>query len=232
MQHVERSNHTVHMNSINTNQNSPRLLDQLRTAIHYKHYSRATEKAYVYWVRFYIRFHNLQQPAKMGAEEVESFLKFLRDDRDISSSTHNQALSAILFLYREVIKKDLPWLEKVTRPTKPKRLPVVLTKQEISAVFTRLSSTHLILAQLLYGTGVRIMEALQLRTKDIDFDHHCIVVRGGKGDKDRVVMLPQTLLVPLKRQLGYAHALWSLDRANLLPNYRNTPKASLIPSNI
>lgn len=195
------------MNSINKPQNSPRLLDQLRTAIRYKHYSYATEKAYVYWVRFYIRFHNLQHPAKLGAAHVETFLKFLSTQRNVSSSTHNQALSALLFLYREVLKQDIPWLKEVSRPAKPKRLPVVLTRQEVNNVFTNLEGTHLLVAKLLYGTGIRIMEALRLRTKDIDFDHHCIIVRSGKGDKDRVVMLPTSVISNLKIQLQRAHTL-------------------------
>lgn len=205
------------MNSINKPQNSPRLLDQLRTAIRYKHYSYATEKAYVYWVRFYIRFHNLQHPAKLGAAHVETFLKFLSTQRNVSSSTHNQALSALLFLYREVLKQDIPWLKEVSRPAKPKRLPVVLTRQEVNNVFTNLEGTHLLVAKLLYGTGIRIMEALRLRTKDIDFDHHCIIVRSGKGDKDRIVMLPTSVISNLKIQLQRAHTLWSIDRQNTVP---------------
>ncbi|MCQ8895251.1 phage integrase N-terminal SAM-like domain-containing protein [Limnobacter humi] len=204
------------MNSINNTQNSPRLLDQLRTAIRYKHYSYATEKAYVYWARFYIRFNNLQHPANMGATHVEAFLKFLSTRRNVSSSTHNQALSALLFLYREVLKQDLPWLNEVSRPAKPKRLPVVLTRLEVNNLFTNLEGTHLLLAKLLYGTGIRIMEALRLRTKDIDFDHHCIIVRSGKGDKDRVVMLPASLTSSLNTQLQRAHSLWLGDRQNAI----------------
>lgn len=176
------------MNSINNTQNSPRLLDQLRTAIRYKHYSYATEKAYVYWARFYIRFNNLQHPANMGATHVEAFLKFLSTRRNVSSSTHNQALSALLFLYREVLKQDLPWLNEVSRPAKPKRLPVVLTRQEVNNLFTNLEGTHLLLAKLLYG----------------------------KGDKDRVVMLPASLTSSLNTQLQRAHSLWLGDRQNAI----------------
>lgn len=172
------------MNSITKTQNSPRLLDQLRTAIRYKHYSYATEKAYVYWVRFYIRFHNLRHPAEMSAAQVEAFLQYLSVKRKVSASTHKQALSALLFLYREVLKQNLPWLEEVSRPTTSKRLPVVLTRQEVACAFNNLEGVHLLVAKLLYGTGMRIMEALRLRTKDIDFDHNCIIIRCGKGDKD------------------------------------------------
>lgn len=209
--------YTVQMNSITKTQNSPRLLDQLRTAIRYKHYSHATEKAYVYWVRFYIRFHNLQHPAEMSASHVEAFLQYLSVKRKVSASTHKQALSALLFLYREVLKQNLPWLEEVSRPTTSKRLPVVLTRQEVASAFSNIEGVHLLLAKLLYGTGIRIMEALRLRTKDIDFEHHCIIIRCGKGDKDRVVMLPASLAGSLKKQLLHAHEVWKGDRTNLLP---------------
>lgn len=205
------------MNSITKAQNSPRLLDQLRTAIRYKHYSYATEKAYVYWVRFYIRFHNLQHPAEMSASHVEAFLQYLSVKRKVAASTHKQSLSALLFLYREVLKQNLPWLDEVSRPTTSKRLPVVLTRQEVRYAFSHLEGVHLLVAKLLYGTGMRIMEALRLRTKDIDFDHNCIIIRCGKGNKDRVVMLPASLAGALKHQLQHANQVWKGDRANLLP---------------
>lgn len=187
---MEIEKYTVFMNSITKTQNSPRLLDKLRTAIRYKHYSYATEKAYVYWVRFYIRFHNLQHPAEMSAAQVEAFLQYLSVKRKVSASTHKQAFSALLFLYREVLKQNLPWLEEVSRPTTSKRLPVVLTRQEVTCAFNNLGGVHLLIAKLLYGTGMRIMEALRLRTKDIDFDHNCIIIRCGKGDKQHSPQAP------------------------------------------
>lgn len=166
MYRVRTQKYTVLMNSITKAQNPPRLLDQLRTAIRYKHYTYATEKAYVYWVRFYIRFHNLRHPAEMSAAQVEAFLQYLSVKRKVSASTHKQALSALLFLYREVLKQNLPWLAEVSRLTSSSRLPVVLTRQEVTFAFGNLEGVHLLVAKLLYGTGMRIMEALRLRTKD------------------------------------------------------------------
>lgn len=191
---------------------SPRLLDQLRESIRYKHYSRRTEQAYVYWVRWFIRFHGLKHPREMGAPEVEAFLRYLATERKVSASTHNVALSALLYLYKEVLAMNLPWMTEVGRPSTKRRLPVVLSSDEIRRIFTHLEGAHLLLARLLYGTGMRITEALQLRVKDIEFDRLTIIVREGKGGKDRAVMLPQALVAGLKQQLVYSNALWTLDR--------------------
>jgi integron integrase len=188
-----------------------RLLDQLRERIRYLHYSIRTEEAYVHWVRAFVRFHGLRHPKEMGADEVRAFLSWLAVERHVSVSTHRQALSALLFLYRQVFGQQLPWMDALERPQRKPRLPVVLTTAEVRAVLALLEGTHAVLAQLLYGTGMRITEALQLRTKDIDFERRVVVVRCGKGGKDRVVMLPATLVPALKAQLQRAHGLWQAD---------------------
>jgi integron integrase len=190
-----------------------KLLDQLRQHIRFKHYSLRTERQYVYWVRFFIRFHRLRHPAEMGASEITSFLTYLANDRQCSSSTHNQALSAILFLYKDVLKQDLPWMTDIGRPKQNERLPVVLTKDEVQALFLHLDGVYGLLARLLYGTGMRIAEAMQLRVKDVEFSQQTLIVREGKGKKDRALMLPQTLVIPLRQQLVLAHDIWEIDRA-------------------
>ncbi|WP_445013786.1 integron integrase [Undibacterium cyanobacteriorum] len=193
---------------------STKLLDRVKEAIRYKHYSLRTEKVYVFWCRYFIRFHQLRHPKDMGAPEVEAFLSFLANEKQVSPSTHRQALSAILFMYKVVLRIDLPWLKEIGQPTTTRRLPVVLSVDEICAIFSRLSGEHLLLAQLLYGTGMRINEALQLRVKDIDFLHNTIVVRAGKGNKDRALRLPLSLVDHLKAQLINSKTLWAKDRAN------------------
>ena len=192
---------------------APRLLDQLRERIRYLHYSQSTEQAYVHWCKAFIRFHRLRHPAEMGKLEVEQFLSWLACERKVAASTHTQALSALLFLYGKVLGQELPWLQDIGRPRVQRRLPVVLSREEVAAVFDAMEGEHRLLAQLLYGTGMRISEGLQLRVKDLDFAHRAVVVRHGKGGKDRVLMLPQTLNVPLKVQLRRAHALWAVDCA-------------------
>ncbi len=196
---------------------SIRLLDQLRERVRYLHYSLQTEKAYLYWARFFIRWHGregkMRHPRDMGRTEVEAFLTMLANDRQVSPSTHRQALNALLFLYKEVLGLDLPWLQSIGRPPERKRVPVVLTKDEVQAVFSLMDGVEGLLARLLYGTGIRLTEGLCLRVKDVDFDRHVIVVRSGKGDKDRVVMLPRSLVQPLQAQLARARSLWAADRA-------------------
>lgn len=191
---------------------SPRLLDQVRERIRYLHYSLSTEKLYVYWIRFFIRWSGLRHPRDMGVAEVEAFLNMLANERRVSASTHNQALSALLFLYRQVLSIDLPWLSGIERPTSPRRIPVVLTPSEVAAVLTAMEGVTGLLAQLLYGTGMRLMEGLRLRIKDVDFDRQVIIVRQAKGNKDRVVMLPKSLAAKLRQQLVQARALWEADR--------------------
>lgn len=195
---------------------SARLLDQVRERIRYLHYSLSTEKTYLYWVRFFIlwhgRTHKMTHPRDMGAKEVEAFLTMLATERKVSASTHNQALSALLFLYREVLEADLPWLTDINRPTQTKRIPSVLTKDEVAGLLTAMDGETALLARLLYGTGMRLMEGIRLRIKDVDFERHVIIVREAKGNKDRVVMLPRSLAPALRLQMLAARATWEMDR--------------------
>jgi site-specific recombinase XerD len=173
-----------------------RLLDQLREQLRYLHYSLRTEEAYVHWVRAFVRWSGMRHPRQMGAAEVQAFLAWLATERRVSVSTHRQALAALLFLYQKVFGLQLPWMQELDRPQRKPRLPVVLSVTEVRAVLTLLDGTHAVLGQLLYGTGMRITEALQLRTKDVEFERRVIVVRDGKGGKDRVVMLPASRARP------------------------------------
>ncbi len=192
---------------------SARLLDQVRERVRYLHYSIRTEHAYVHWTRAFVRFHGLRHPAELRAADVEAFLSWLAGERGVAASTHKQALSALLFLYRKVLVLDLPWLGTIGRPHTRRRLPVVLSSGEVGRVLGRLDGeSHRLLARLLYGTGMRIAEALRLRVKDVDFDGRAITVRQGKGDKDRVVMLPASLADELRAQLARSRALWQADR--------------------
>jgi integron integrase len=197
---------------------STRLLDQMREAIRYRHYSLKTEKAYLYWVRCFIRFHGLTHPRDMGAVEVEAFLSDLAITKKCAPSTHKQALAALLFLYREVLTLDLPWMQNLGRPTTPVRIPVVLSRYEVSRLLEKVEPSHSLIVKVLYGSGLRLMECLRLRTKDIDFDRKIIVIKEAKGRKDRVVMLPEPLMQPLKAQLARAHGMWEMDRARQIPH--------------
>jgi integron integrase len=190
-----------------------RLLGQLRERLRYLHYSLRTEQSYVYWARFFIHFSGLRHPRDLGKIEVEAFLTMLATQRKVSVSTHRQALSALLFLYKEVLGQELPWLQEVGRPQPKRRIPAVLTMPEVQRLFGFIDGETGLLARLLYGTGMRLMEGLSLRVKDIDFDRNAIVVREGKGGKDRVVMLPRSLHQPLREQLAYSRHLWEQDRA-------------------
>ena len=197
---------------INTSNNEqPKLLEQVRGKIRLKHYSIRTEQAYLDWIKRFILHFNKRHPSEMGAVEVEVFLTYLAVQRHVSASTQNQAKSALLFLYKEVLGVALPWLDNVEQAKTPKRLPVVLTKAEVQAVLGRLSGTHWLVASLLYGTGMRILEALRLRVKDIDFERKEILIRDAKGFKDRVTMLPLTLVAPLKTHLERVKQLHQND---------------------
>ena len=196
---------------------STRLLDQLREQIRYLHYSLSTEEAYVYWVKKFIYFHGKRHPREMGQEQVEAFLTFLAVQRKVSVSTHRQALSALLFLYQKVLGVELPWMDDLARPVPKRRIPVVMTRPEVQAVLGHLQGQHKVLASLLYSCGLRLMEGLRLRVKDVDFDRKLIIVRDGKGGKDRVVMLPISLIPALKNQFKQSHVLWAQDRADNLP---------------
>lgn len=179
----------------------PKLLDQVRTACRRKHYSYATEKTYVYWVKAYVQFSNLQHPLALGADAVTLFLTYLAQERRVAASTQNQALCALLFLYDQVLHAPLGTLGPTVRAKRSRRLPVVLSRDEVKAILAHLSQPHEIIVGILYGSGLRLMEALRLRIKDVDFVHHQLTVRSGKGDKDRMTMLPQALQQQLKRQI-------------------------------
>jgi integron integrase len=179
-----------------------------------KHYSIRTEQTYSGWIKRYIYFHGKRHPKEMGAEEIEAFLTYLAVEGNVSASTQNLAKSALLFLYREVLEIELPWLDNVTQAKVPKRLPVVLTVSEVQNVLSRLSGTHLLIASLLYGGGMRLMEAVRLRVKDVDFERREILVREGKGFKDRVTMLPETIIAPLQAHLRNVKALHAEDLAD------------------
>jgi integron integrase len=179
----------------------PKLLDQVRQAIRTRHYSYRTEKAYVHWIKRYIFFHNKRHPQNMGEAEIAQFLSSLASDGHVSASTQNQALNALLFLYREILKKDIGYVNGVVRAKRPHRLPVVLTRQEVRSILGVLDNSDWIMAMLLYGAGLRLMECLRLRVKDIDFTSNQILVRAGKGDKDRHTMLPTAVKEPLAKHL-------------------------------
>lgn len=189
-----------------------KVLDQLRERIRYLHYSLRTEDTYVNWVRSFILFHGRRHPATMGGDEVEAYLSWLANTRHVAASTHKQALSALLFFYGKVLGVDLPWMKEIGRPRTRRRLPVVLSPEEVARIFCFLEGEHRLFAQLLYGTGMRINEGLQLRVKDVDFGRSTIIVREGKGGKDRAVMLPQRLVAALRDQLARSRLLWAADQ--------------------
>jgi len=189
------------------------LVECIRDAIRLKHYSIRTEQSYVNWIKRYIFFHNVRHPDEMSAAEVEAFLTHLAVNEKVAASTQNQALSALLFLYREVLKKDLGLIDAL-RAKKTRRLPTVLTKEEVHRVLGELSGTHQLTARLLYGSGLRLMECLRLRVQDIDFERKEILVRDGKGAKDRITMLPESLKAPLQKHLRTVKAIYEKDRAD------------------
>ena len=180
----------------------PRLLDQVRHALRVRHYSLRTEHTYVQWIRRYILFHKKRHPLEMGAPEVNDFLSDLALNKRVAASTQNQALCAILFLYKRVLHRDIGPLGQVIRARKQRRLPVVLSREEVRRILGQLNGTKWLMASLLYGTGMRLIECLRLRIKDLDFSYQQIFVREGKGGKDRVTMLPQNLVEPLRQHLA------------------------------
>ncbi len=192
-------------------QDSPKLLDRMRAEIRVRHYSIRTEETYLDWARRFILYHNKQHPKDMGADEVQAFLSYLALERNVSSSTQNQAKSALLFLYRKVLQIELPWLDEVVSAKSGKRLPVVLTPGETRRLLNGMSGTMGLVAALLYGTGMRLLEGLRLRVKDIEFERREIVVREGKGNKDRVTVLPENLILPLQAHMAKAKALHERD---------------------
>jgi integron integrase len=192
----------------------PRLLDEVRNAVRRRHYSLRTEQTYVDWIRRFIYFSGKRHPREMAAAEVTAFLNHLARERDVAASTQNQALSALLFLYREVLAMPLPWLDSLERAQRPARLPTVLTRDEAQRLLAQMEGVRWLMASLLYGAGLRLRECLKLRVKDVDFGYRQILVRDGKGAKDRVTMLPESLLEPLKAQLVRSRALHDRDAAS------------------
>ena len=213
--------------------NKPKLLDTVRDVIRRKHFSLRTERVYCDWIRRFVLFHNKRHPREMGEAEITDFLTHLARDGQVAAATQNQALSALLFLYRQVFQHEIGWLENVERAKRPARLPVVLTREEARRFFLNLHGRHRLMAGLLYGSGLRLMECVRLRVKDVDFGYLRITVREGKGGKDRVTMLPVNLAKALERELGKVRAQHEEDVARgfgevYLPNAlaRKYPKAS------
>jgi integron integrase len=191
----------------------PRLLDVVRDAIRRRHYSMRTEQSYVHWIRRFIYFSGRRHPRDLGAPEVTGFLNHLARERNVAASTQNQALSALLFLYREALQTPLPWLDDLERAQRPARLPTVLTTVEVRRLLSGMRGTRWLMASLLYGSGLRLRECLKLRVKDVDFGYRQIMVRDGKGARDRVTMLPAPLSEPLKRQIARAREVHERDLA-------------------
>ncbi|HEY3040073.1 MAG TPA: phage integrase N-terminal SAM-like domain-containing protein [Pyrinomonadaceae bacterium] len=186
-----------------------KLLEEVRDLIRTLHYSYRTEEAYLNWIRQYILFHGKRHPTEMGAAEVSAFLTHLAVKRQVAASTQNQALAALLFLYKNVLKEELPWLKNVERAKRPARIPLVLTRAEVKRLLTQLGQLNWLQASLLYGAGLRLRECLSLRVKDLDFDYQQIAVRDAKGHKDRVTMMPTSAAEALKTQLANARGLAS-----------------------
>jgi integron integrase len=191
----------------------PRLLDRVRNEIRVRHYSLRTEETYLNWIRRFILFHGKRHPSAMGAPEIATFVSDLAVKHHVAAATQNQALSAILFLYRDVLHDPMPWIEDIIHARKPRRLPVVLTRQEVSSIIARLNGTFWLMGLLLYGAGLRQIECLRLRVKDIDFERFELVVRSGKGDKDRVTMLPESAGHALQAHLARVRELHERDLA-------------------
>ncbi len=188
-----------------------RLIDQLRSALRVRHYSIRTEQVYVQWVKRYIFFHHKRHPKDMSEQEITAFLSHLALDRRVAASTQNQALSAILFLYKHVLDHDLEWLNDIVRAKRPVRLPTVLSRDQIRPLLAELNGTNKLIGHLLYGSGMRLIECLRLRVKDIDFEYQQIMIREGKGGKDRVTLLPERLVSPLTKHLERVRRLHNMD---------------------
>lgn len=189
----------------------PRLLDQVRDGLRVRHYSLRTETTYIQWIKRFILFNGKRHPLEMGEQEITAFLTYLAVEKHVSPSTQNQALAAILFLYKEVLERGLEWMDDIVRAKRPERIPEVLSPDQVRQLIEHLNGNHQLLARLLYGTGMRLMEALRLRVRDVDFHYQQITVRSGKGNKDRVTVLPGSLLEPLKAHLLRVKALHDKD---------------------
>jgi integron integrase len=189
----------------------PKLLDRVHAVARMRHLSLGTERAYSDWIKRFILFHKKRHPEEMGADEIRQFLSHLAVDGNIAASTQNVALCALLFLYRDVLGVELPYVDGIQRAKRPARIPVVFTRAEAAALLSHLSGTYRLIAGLLYGSGLRLMEALRLRVKDLDFGYMEILVRDGKGEKDRRTILPRPLVEPLRQQLDMVKVLHGQD---------------------
>ena len=189
----------------------PRLLEQVHDAIRRLHYSRRTEETYVHWIKRFVYWGGRRHPASLGESEVTAFLSHLATERNVAAATQNQALAALLFLYKQVLGRELGWFDDLVRAKRPVRLPVVLTRGEVKALLAQLRGAHWLMASILYGAGLRLMECLRLRVKDVDIAYRQILVREGKGGKDRVTMLPETTVQPLHEQLGKVKRFHEID---------------------
>ncbi len=192
----------------------PRLREQLREAIRRRNYSRRTEKSYWFWIRWFIRHNGVRHPAQMGAVEVEAFLSWIATERNVAAATQNQALSALLFLYKVLLGQNLPWFTNLVRAKRPVRIPAVLSRAEVQRLLAQMQGTKWLMASLLYGAGLRQIECLQLRVKDVDFAYRQILVRDAKGAKDRVTMLPEQAVQPMQAHLGRVRSLHQRDLAS------------------
>jgi integron integrase len=193
------------------------LVDVAREKMRTRHMAYRTEQAYLQWIRRYIAFHARRHPRDLGGPEVEQFLTYLAVQRKVSASTQSQALQALLFLYRIVLEVELPWLENVTRATRPRRLPVVLRRVEVRALLDQLEGTPWLVANLLYGSGLRVLEALRLRVKDLLLERHELIVRDGKGGKDRVTVVPESLDAPLRKHMNRLKQWFDKERRENAP---------------
>jgi integron integrase len=213
---------------------SPKLLDQVHQTLRAKHYAYRTEQTYVDWIKRFIFFHNKRHPKDMGADEIQAYISYLADERQVAASTQNQALSAIVFLYKHVLQKEVILPTEILRPGRPQRLPTVLSHQEAMTVIQKMSATPKLITLLLYGSGLRVSECLRLRIKDLDFANHQIIVRDGKGEKDRATVLPDALTPELKSQVEIARLVHQKDLKEgfgevslpyaLAQKYPNAPK--------
>lgn len=189
----------------------PRLLDRVKSSLRLRHYSLRTQESYIQWIKRFILYHKKRHPNEMGKIEVESFLTYLATDRHVAASTQNQALSAILYLYKHVLEQDIEWIDNVVRAKRPKYLPTVLSQNEVKMLLHELSGTYQLIAQLLYGAGLRLMEVMRLRVQDINFEYKQIIIRSGKGNKDRVSVLPDIVIDSLKDHILKAKLLHEKD---------------------
>jgi integron integrase len=218
MQHASNVTHLHNIagrqQAVTGREAKPKLLDQLREALRSRHYSHRTEQTYCHWVKRFIYFHNVRHPSEMGEPEINAFLTHLAVKEKVSASTQNQALSALLFVYRHLLGREMGDLGEVIRARKPTRLPVVMTREEVKAVLGNLASDKWLMASLIYGAGLRLMECLRLRVQDIDFSRNEILVRDGKGAKDRITLLPESLKAPLQEHIRAVKAVHEKDLAD------------------